>query len=176
MIGIVVLAADLVARVEHRDTAEREHAGVQHQVQPQRLFELFVVFLIPGTFDAAERGCRPAEAGVAEAGIVIVKFAAGRAAGKAAGQIIIQILLMRYLAHTELPEEGIVQPPADVVVAAQIIEESIFFWQDKDLAELVPQQADITGGHRVPDAGHGGDIVQQMALRPVHRAEIGHDL
>ena len=176
VVGIVILLRDLVAAVQNRDAAEREHVGVQHLVEPQRPVELFRVLLMPRGLHAAERRRRAAQARVAETRIIVIQLPARGAAGPPAGEIVVQIALVRNLAHAELHQEAVVEPPADVIVAAEVIQERVRAGKREHLPQLMAQQAHIPCGDGVPGARHGRDVIQQMALRALRRAEIGHDL
>ena len=149
---------------------------MQADVQAQGPGELFFVLLIARRLHAAEGGRRSAEPCVAQAGIVVVELSPARAARQASGQAVVQELLVRHLAHAEMAEEAVIEAPADVVVAAQVVEEGVFLRKGKDLAQLVLQQAHILGRHGVPGACHGGDIIEHVAFGLLHRAEIRDDL
>ena len=53
---------------------------------------------------------------------------------------------MGYLLNPKLPQPGIVQAPADVIVAAQIILEQTVRRQLGNLVDLVAQKSGILGG------------------------------
>ena len=48
--------------------------------------------------------------------------------------------------------------------------------QSEHLIQLLPQESGVTGGHGVPGGGHGGDVVEHVALGLLHGAEVGHHL
>ena len=83
---------------------------------------------------------------------------------------------MGYLLHAVLAQGSIVKAPADVIMAAQIVEEGVLLWQTGHSLQLLLEQSRVSGGHRVPDAGHGGHIVEHMALRLLHGSEVGGHL
>ena len=176
MIALVVQHGDLVAAVEHGHAAEREHQRVQGHVQPHRRVQGHPVPALQRRLHAAEGGGGAAEAGVAQARVVVVELTAGGAPGPLARQVVVQVLLVGHLALAELAQEVVIQAPADVVMAAQVVEEGVLPRQGEHLGELVLQQARVPGGHGVPDGGHGGDVVEHVALGLEHRAEIGHHL
>ena len=67
---------------------------------------------------------------------------------------------MGNLLHAVAPQSRIIQTPANIVVAAQIVQEHLTFGQCPENIQLPPQQPHILGRHGVPDGGHGGDVVQ----------------
>ena len=174
VVGVVVLLRDLVAAVQHRDAAQREHEGVQHDIPADG--EVQVRGVLPRGLDAAQAGRGAAEPRVAQPRIVVVQFAPGRASVPFAGEVIVQEFLVRHLLLAELRQEAVIQAPADIVVAAQIIEEGILRRQGEHLAQLMRKQAHVLGRHGMPQRRHGGHVIQQMAFGALHRAEIGHDL
>ena len=175
-IGIVVFLADLVAGIDDRNTALDEKPGMEHQVAGNGFLNLCVVALVQGGFKTAE-GCRgAAKAGVPETRIVVVQFTSGIAAVPVPGQIIVQELLMRDLLDTELMQPFVIQAPADVVVAAQIILENIFLGKRGNLVQLALQKAHVAGSYRIPGGGHGGHVVKDVAFRLFHGAEVRDDL
>ena len=176
MVGIIVLLADLVTAVENRNTALGEEEGVKHDIQADRAVELVIIHLIFGSFDTAQGGGCAAEAGVAQAGIIVVEFTAGITVIALAGQIIIEIFLVCDFFHAELLEELVVQSPADIIVAAQIVEESIVVRQGEYCLHLVAEKPYIVGRHGVPGAGHSRDIIEHVALGFLDRSEIRNDL
>ena len=78
--------------------------------------------------------------------------------------------------NAEPAQRIIIQAPADVIVAAQVVQEYILLGQGKHLVQLLPQQRGIPGGNRMPGGSHGGHVVEHMALRLFRGAEIGHHL
>ena len=61
-------------------------------------------------------------------------------------------------------------------MAAQVVQEGIIPGQGEDLAQLVAQQPHVRRGNGVPCGGHGGHVVEHVALGLFHRAEIGRHL
>ena len=176
MIGIVIFLADLIAAVEDRDAALGEEEGVEHDVQTDGPLQLPVILLVLGGLDAAQRSGRTAQAGVAQAGIVVVELSAGIAVIASAGQVVIEIFLVGDLLHAELFEEIVIEAPADIVVAAQVVEEGVLVGQGEDGLHLVAEQAHVLCRHCVPGAGHGRDVVDHVALGLFQGPEIGDDL
>ena len=83
---------------------------------------------------------------------------------------------MRDLLLAELPEEIIVKAPADVVVAAQIIQENIFLRQCEHGIHLMAEQPDVAGRYRIPHRAHRRHIVEHVALGLFHGSEIRNHL
>ena len=176
VVSVIVLLADLVAAVQDRNAALREQESVEHDVQTDIAVELAAVKLVFGGFDPAQRSGGAAEARVAQARIIIVELTAGIAAVALAGQIIVEILFVRDFLHAELFQVLIIKSPADIVMAAQIVQEGVVVRQLKDRLHLVAEQAHVVGRHGMPGAGHRGDVVEHMALRLLDGAEIRDDL
>ena len=61
-------------------------------------------------------------------------------------------------------------------MAAQVVQESIFARQSENLSELMPQQAHIMCGNRVPGAGHGGNVIKQVTLGLFNCSKIRNNL
>ena len=83
---------------------------------------------------------------------------------------------MRDLLLAELAEEIVVQAPADIVVAAEIIQEDVLLRQGEDLTQLVRQEPYVPRGHGMPDRRHGRHVVEEMTFRLLHGAEVRDDL
>ena len=176
MVGIIVLLADLVAAVQYRDSALGEKEGMEHDIQADGTVQFIVVKLILGGFNTAQGSSGAAQTGITEAGIVVVELSAGVTVIAFAGQIIVEIFLVCDFFYAELPEVGIIQSPADIVMAAQIIEEGVLVRQRKNRLHLVAEEAHIMRCHGVPGAGHGRDIVEHVALGFLQSPEIRNDL
>ena len=172
MIAVVIQLADLVAAVDDRDAALRKEKCVQHDVQPDRPVQLGGILLVHGGLDAAQRGRRASKSRVAERRIVVIEFAAGVGALPFSSKKIVQIFLVRNLLHAESAQEIVVESPADVVVAAQVIEEGVFLREREDGLQLVAEKAHVPRGDGVPGAGHRRDVVEHVALGFLDRAEI----
>ena len=176
VVSVIIQLRDLVARIQHRDAALREQKGMQHDVQLQRPVELSGIPLILRRLHAAQRRGCAAESGVSEPRIVIVKLSAGVAAENVAAEVIIEEFLVRHLLDAELAEVLIIETPADIVVAAEIIQEGILLRQREHRLKLMLQQTHIVRRHRVPCARHRRDVVEHVAFRLVYRAKIRHHL
>ena len=176
VIGVIVELADLVACVQDRNSALCQQECVQHDVETDAAIQLPAVLLIFRSFNAAEGSGRSAKSCVAEAGIIVVELAACVAAECQAAQIIIEVFLVRHFGDAELLQILIVKAPADIVVAAQIVQECVLVRQRENSLHLMTEQAHVVGRHGVPCAGHGGYVVEHMALGLVDRAKIRNDL
>ena len=172
VVGIVVELRDLVPAVDHRHPAEGEDEGMQHHIQAQRLLQRLPVSGFHRRLHSAQGGRPAAQPGVPQPGIVVVQLAPGRASLPFPRQVIVQEPLVGNLLLGEAPQEVIVQSPADIVMAADIVQEGIFPGQAEHLLQLVGQQARVLRGRRVPQGGHGGHVVKHVAFRLCHRAEI----
>ena len=76
--------------------------------------------------------------------------------------------------NPEILQEIIVQSPADIVVAAQIVLENILSGKSGHDVQLAAQQGYISGGNGVPGACHGSNIIQKMTFRFVYSSEVGN--
>ena len=175
-VAVVVQLADFIPGVQHRDAAQGEHVGMQHHVQPNGQLKRRVVARFQRGLYAAQRRGGAAHARVAQAGVVVVQLAPGGTARNPAAEIVVEEPLVGHLLLAEPAQEVIIQPPADVVVAAQVVQERVHLRQREHLAQLVPEQLHVPGGHGVPGGGHGGDVVEQVTLGLLHRTEVGHHL
>ena len=176
VIGVIVELTDLIARVQDRDSALGQQESVEHDVEADAAFDFPLVLLVFRRLDPAEGSCRSAESGVAQAGIVIVKLAAGVTVVALAGEIVVEVFLVRHFRDAELLEIIVVQAPADVVVAAQVVQECVLVRQRENCFHLMAEQAHVVCRHCVPCAGHGGHVVEHVAFRLLDGAKIGNDL
>ena len=89
---------------------------------------------------AAEGGRGAAEPGVPQAGIVVVELPPAGAPGELAGEVVVQIALMGHLVDAAvLAQPGVVQAPADVVVAPEVVQEQKVLGQAAENLLLPPQ-------------------------------------
>ena len=176
VVGVVVFLADLIAAVENGDAALGEQEGVEHDIQADRAVQLGFIALIFRRLNAAQGCGGPAQAGIAEAGVIIVELTAGITVIALTGQVVIKEFLVGDLFHPELLEEFIIQAPADIIVAAQVIQEGIFVRQGKNSLHLVAEKPHVMGRNGVPCAGHRSHVVDHMALGLLQGPEIGNDL
>ena len=150
---------------------------MKHQVTGNCPFQLEGILLIVRSLHATQRGGCAAEPGVAQARIVVVQLAPAVAAGPLAGEPVVQVLLVGNLIGSEAAAQpGIIQTPADVVVAAQVVEEQKLPGQSTHSVHLVAQQRNVAGSQCVPGSGHGGHIVEHVALGLFRDAEVGNHL
>ena len=94
---------------------------MQHDVEAGGPLDLALVVLIAPGLQTAEGGGGAAESRVAQAGIVVVELASCGAAPPFAGEVVVEETLVLALLRAEAGEEAVVQAPADVVVAAQVV-------------------------------------------------------
>ena len=169
LVGVVVHLGHLVAAVDDRQAGLREQVGVEHDVLADGDLHRLLVAL-----EARRRG--GAEAGVAGHRVGVVELAARGAARHAALEVVVEVALVRNLLHAPGAERGVVEAPADVVVAAQVVEEGVLAGQAAHGVELRAQQARVAARHRVPGGGHRCDVVEHVALGLFHGPEIGDHL
>ena len=176
VIGIIVLLADLIAAVENRDTGLREQECMQHHVKLDGFPELPLILLVLSRLNPAERGSRAAQTRIAEARIVIVELAAGIASPVSPLQIIIDIFLVRNFLDPELFQEIKVKAPADIVVAAQIVQENELLRQREYVVQSLSQKSDVLGSDCIPGRAHRRRVIEHMAFRLVYGSEIRSQL
>ena len=79
---------------------------------------------------------------------------------------------MGRLVHAPVFQSGEIQSPANVIMAAEIIQESILLRKAVHNIHLFFQKADITGGNAVPGCSHCCYIVKHMAFRFLHGSKV----
>ena len=124
VVGIVVELTDFVPAVHHWNAALRQHPGMERQITGHRPLQFKGIALKVGGLYPAQGCSGTAQPGVSQAGIVVVQLAPGVAAREVTGKPVVEVALMGHLVGAEaLSQPGIIQPPADIVVTAQIVEE-----------------------------------------------------
>ena len=172
LISIIIDLPHFVSAVEHRNSGLRKHIGVQHNVFPDRIVHLLLVLLETCAFYAAHGCSSGTESCVSCHGICIVKFTAADTAFCLTLEIIIQILFMRHFLHAPCLKGIVVQSPANVVVASEIIQECILSREGAHNIHLFSQKTDISCGNCIPRCSHRRHIVKHMALRLLYGSEI----
>ena len=81
---------------------------------------------------------------------------------------------MRDFFDSKVPEEIVIQSPADVVMAAEIILEYIFPGKCGYNIKLAAQQRNISCGDSMPGACHGGHVVKKVTFWFFHCSKIGN--
>ena len=123
VIAVVVSLSDFVARIDNRNAGQGEQKRVKHDVEADCAVQLPLIALIFRRLNAAERGCRTAKSCIADAGIVIVKLTPRVGAVEVAPEKVVQEALVSNLIDAELLQKVVVEAPADIIVAAQVVEE-----------------------------------------------------
>ena len=149
---------------------------MKHNVQADGIVKFVIILLKLSALNPAHGRSRTAESGIAGHRIVVVKLSPAYTACHPPGKIIIQEPLMRDLLHSPFLKRSIIQPPANVIVTSQIVQECIFLRKCIHNIHLSPEQTDICCRHSIPDRRHCRHIVQHMALRLLHRSKIGSHL
>ena len=176
MIGVIILLRDLIPGVQNRDPALGEQKCMQHDIESECLLQLSLILLVQRSLDSAQACGRSAQSGVSQPRIVIVQFASCIRVEQISAEIVIQELLVRDLVYAELLQKRVVQPPPDIIMAAQVIQEGILLREREYRFELMPQEADILRRDGMPGRRHRGNVIKDMALRLVYRSEIRHHL
>ena len=174
VVAVVVALAHLIPAVQHGDAALSKHPGVEHQITPH---SPGLGHGIAGGLQPAQGGGGATQPGVPQPGVVVVQLAPADAAGPLASEPLVQISLVGYLVSAEAGvEPGVVQAPADVIVAAQVVEEQKLLGQSAHGVQLAAQQGYIAGGQGVPGGSHGGDVVEHVTLGFFGAPEVGYHL
>ena len=127
LVTVIVDLANLVSAVEHRNTRLHEHEGMKHKISLDGRIHLICILLKASLLHAAHGSGGSAETGVTGHGICIVKLSTAVAVLSLSKEEIIDVLFVRTLLHAP-PFQGIViQTPADIVVAAEVVQEHILF-------------------------------------------------
>ena len=167
---------DLVAAVEHREAAEEGHGLVHEQVAVDAALQRRLVMRVQRLLDAAQAGGGAAAAGVAAGRVVVVQLAHRPAAGDRTLVEVVQELLVAERVDAEPPLLRLVQAPANVVVAAQVVDEPAVLGQGVQRVDLRLEQPGVAVGERAPQVDHRGDVVQHVAFGVLRGAEIGGEL
>ena len=83
---------------------------------------------------------------------------------------------MRCLGDAELFQPFVIEAPADIIVASQIVQEDIILRQSRHNIHLMFQQAGIRRCNGVPGGCHRRYVVQHMALRFFQSSEVRNNL
>ena len=83
---------------------------------------------------------------------------------------------MRCLGDAELFQPFVIEAPADIIVASQIVQEDIVLRQSRHNIHLMFQQAGIRRCNRVPGGCHRRYVVQHMAFRFLECSEVRNNL
>ena len=128
------------------------------------------------SFHAAQAGAGAACAGVPRLGIIIVQFARRPAAREASLIEAIDIFFVHLRVNPHLPLGVLIKAPADIIMAAQIIDKPAVLRQAIENIELALKQPHIPCSQRTPEVEHHRRIVQHMALRLFLCTEVGRQL
>jgi len=83
---------------------------------------------------------------------------------------------VRHFFPAKLLKPREIESPADVVMAAEIIQENVLFRQRTDLIDLPSQKTYIPGSNRVPRRAHRRRVIEHMAFGLLCRSEIRSQL
>ena len=146
---------------------------MQQQYAPHGQVQRRVVLLVQRGLHAAQAGRGAAAARVAGGGVVVVQRAARPAAGELAVVEAVEILLMALRVDAQAALLVLVEAPADVVVAAQVVDEPAVFRQRVERIQLRFEQPHVPRGQRRPQIDHDRYVVQHVAFRLFRRAVVG---
>ena len=175
-IGIIIETSDFIGAVKHRDPGLGKHICVKHQILADTPFQLLVIFFKKSSLDPAHGSSSSAEAGILSYRVIIIELSAAVASRMLSCKEIIQVTLMGWLIHAPVFQGGEIKSPADIVMAAEIIQEGVLLRKAVYNIHLFFQKADITSGNAVPGCSHGCYIVKHMAFRLLYGSEIGNNL
>ncbi len=113
---------------------------MQCQIEPHCLLHRFMILLKSRFFYTAQAG-RAAEPGIAAGNIIIIKFPSTGTVPRKSLKIIVQIPLMEYFIRAKvLMKPFVIQPPSNVVMAAEIIQKYVLFRQCIHRVQLSAKQ------------------------------------
>ena len=175
-IGIIIETTNFIGAVKHRYPGLGKHICVKHQILADASFQLLVIFFKKSSLDPAHGSSSSAETGILSYRVIIIELSAAVASRMLSCKEIIQVTLMGWLIHAPFLQGGKIKSPADIVMAAEIIQEGVLLRKAVYNVHLFFQKADIAGGNAVPGCSHGGYIVKHMALRLLYGSEIRNNL
>ena len=175
-IGIIIETSDFIGAVKHRDSGLGKHICVKHQILADTPFQLLVIFFKKSSLDPAHGSSSSAETSILSYRVIIIELSAAVASRMLSCKEIIQVTLMGWLIHVPFFQGGEIKSPADIVMAAEIIQEGVLLRKAVYNIHLFFQKADITSGNAVPGCSHSGYVVKHMALRLFYSSEIRNNL
>ncbi len=120
-IRIIVELSDLISAVKHWDSRLGKHICMKHQVKGNRSGQFFLITFIQRAFHAAHGSCCRAEPGILRNRIIIVQFTSALTVFPISGKIAVQETFVLCLLHPPALQSRIVQSPANIIMAAQVI-------------------------------------------------------
>ena len=148
---------------------------MQCDVITDRTVNTFFISFKSETFNTAERSSSTAESCITKTRVVIVQLASCERIRIFSCKEIVQIFLVRNFLDSEVLKVIIIQPPADIIVAAEIVLEHIISRKSGNNIKLTAQQGDISCCNSVPGACHSSYIVKQVAFRFIYSSEVWND-
>ena len=132
---------------------------MKHNIHLDCFFHRRFIFLKSSLLNTAHGCGGSAESCISSNRILIVKHSAAVALPCKALEIVIEIFLMRTFFNTFLLKCGIVQSPANIIVAAQIIQEYVILRQTIYNIKLFFQKTHVPGGNGMPCSCHCSYVV-----------------
>ena len=176
LIAVIIHLADLIAAGKH-EKALQAHAGRVHQQVPSDAgSHLFLIPLETALLDAAEACRGTAAPGVPADRVEVIEFSSRKASREGTFIEAVEILLVKQRIDHQPLFLFLVQSPADIVMAAQIIDKIAVVRQAVDHIHLMLQKPGVLGGKRGPEIDHAGNAVKHVALRMLRRPKIGGKL
>ena len=176
LVRIIVHLTNLIPAVKNRNSRLHKHIGMKHHIHLDCLFHSLFIMLESSLLHTTHRSSCSAESCISCNRILIVKNTSAVALSCIALEIIIQVFLMRAFLDSFLTKSCIIQPPANVIMTAQIIEENVILRKSIYNIQLFLQKTYIPCGNCMPGGSHCGNIVKHMALWFLHRSEIRNHL
>ena len=161
----VVERAHLIAQVDERDATRGQRHAVQQQDAGHRMR---IALLQP-----AQRGAGAADAAIPSGGVVLERHAAGKAARKAVDVELVEKAPVVKALDAQARRVLVGKGPADVVMAAHVVDPSRALGQVMTLLQRLLQHVHLARGQRVPQQGHLQRVVGDLALA---RADVLHDV
>ena len=154
----------------------RKHKSVESDVIADSSVYPFFIPLESKAFNTAQRGCCSTQTGISQARIIIVQLSPCKRIRIASCQESIQVFFMRDFLDTKVTQKIIIQPPANVIMTAEIILKYIIPWQLGNKIKLTAQKRNISCGNGMPGCCHGCYIIKKMTFWLFNSSKIRNHL
>ena len=163
-IAVVVERADLVAQVDQRDAADAEDDAVDAADAAHGQLDLGRVAAAQGALQPGQRGQGAGDAGVAGAWVLLEGQAARKRALEAPGVKVVEKAAVVVAVDAQRRRVVVVKGPADVVVAAHVVDPGAVGRDAEAVAHRALQHAHLARGQAVPQQRHQQRVVGELAF------------